>query len=200
MVDMDSVSVASRGLVRRFALLILVLLLASPHAFAMRCGNRLVNVGDQDFQVRDRCGEPFWTDHFTNVEIIGTHSPIEEQREVQFDILYYNFGPHLLMRQLVFRDGRLLHEETLGYGVDEIGGDCNRVLDGLSVGELVARCGEPASRRSQNGTLVRRPIRGIEQWHDQRREEWIYDNGDGEFVRLIQLVEGRVTGIERVRR
>lgn len=189
-----------RGLMRRTALLILVLLLASPHAFAMRCGNRLVTEGDQDFQVRDRCGDPFWTDRYTNVEIIGAHGPIEEQREVQFDIWYYNFGPRQLLRQLIFRDGRLLREDTLGYGVDEIGDDCRRVLGNLSAGELVARCGEPASRRSQTDTLVRRPARGIELWHDQRREDWIYDSDDSEFVRIVRLVDGRVTGVDRVRR
>ncbi|MEO6688748.1 MAG: DUF2845 domain-containing protein [Dokdonella sp.] len=185
---------------RRTACLILVLLLASPYAFAMRCGSRLASEGDQDFQVRDRCGDPFWTDRYTNVEIIGAHGPVEEQREVQFDIWYYNFGPRQLMRKLVFRDGRLLREDTLGYGVNEIGDDCNRILGDLSAGELVARCGEPMSRRSQTDTLVRRPARGIEQWSDRRREDWIYDIGDREYVRIVRLVDGRVTGVERVRR
>ncbi|MEO7325855.1 MAG: DUF2845 domain-containing protein [Dokdonella sp.] len=185
---------------RRTALLILVLLLASPYALAMRCGNRLAIEGDQDFQVRDRCGDPFWTDRYSNVEIIGAHGPVETQREVQFDIWYYNFGPRQLMRRLVFRDGRLLREDTLGYGVDAIGEDCNRILGDLSAGELVARCGEPGSRRSQTDTLVRRPARGIELWHDQRREDWIYDGEDNAFVRIVHLVDGRVTGIERVRR
>jgi hypothetical protein len=185
---------------RRHGFLILALLLASPPAFALRCGNRLVGEGDQDFQVRDRCGDPFWTDRYVNVEIIGARSPLEQQREVQFDVWYYNFGPRQLMRRLVFRDGRLVAEDTLGYGVNEIGDDCNRVLEDLSAGELVARCGEPASRRSRNDTIVRRPARGIEQWHDQRREEWIYDPSDGDFVRMVRLIDGRVTGIERVRR
>lgn len=184
----------------RHALLLLTLLLASPSAFALRCGSRLVGEGDQDFQVRERCGEPFWTDRYVNVEIIGAHGALEQQREVQFDVWYYNFGPRQLMRRLVFGDGRLLQEDTLGYGVNEIGDDCHRVLDDLSVGELVARCGEPLSRRSQNTTFVRRPARGIERWHDQRREEWIYDIGDRDFVRIVRLVDGRVTGIERVRR
>ncbi|MEO5624775.1 MAG: DUF2845 domain-containing protein [Dokdonella sp.] len=166
----------------------------------MRCGNRLATEGDQDFQVRDRCGDPFWTDRYTNVEVIGAHGPIEAQREVQFDIWYYNFGPRQLMRRLLFRDGRLLREDTLGYGVDAIGEDCNRILGDLSAGELIARCGEPVSRRSQTDTLVRRPARGIELWHDQRREDWIYDIGDSEFVRIVRLVDGRVTGIDRVRR
>ena len=184
------------------ALLFLLLLLASTDAFAMRCGNRLVGDGTQDFQVRDRCGEPYWIDGYSNIEIVGARGPLEQQREVRFDIWYYNFGPSQLLRRLTFRDGVLLAEDTLGYGVDEIGDDCgpNRSLDGMSAGELVARCGEPASRRNRSDTIVHRPRPGIELWRDQRREEWVYDVGDRERVRLVQLVDGRVTGVDRVRR
>ncbi len=107
----------------------------------MRCGTNLVTNGQQDFQVRERCGEPFWTDRYDNLEILGAYSALEYQRSVQFDVWYYNFGPHQLMRQLIFRDGHLLREETLGYGVDRIGEDCNENRDyrGFSVGELYAR-------------------------------------------------------------
>ena len=182
-----------------FAPLVL-LVLASSAAHAMRCGNRLVGEGDQDFQVRDRCGEPFWTDRYTNVEIIGVRTPIERQTEVQFDVWYYNFGPRQLMRRFVFRDGRMLREDTLGYGFDVFGQDCSRLLDGLTTGELFARCGEPASRRVYNATVINRPARGIEQWIDQRREEWIYDQGDEHFVRVVQLERGKVTGVDRASR
>jgi hypothetical protein len=186
----------------RYLLPILALLLAAPAAHAMRCGNRLVSDGAQDFQVRERCGDPFWTDRYTNIEIIGRDGPIEHQREVQFDVWYYNFGPHQLMRQLVFRDGLLEREQTLGYGVDEIGSDCdpNRLLGGLSAGELVARCGEPASRRSRTDTLVRRPAPGIERWRDQRREDWIYDFGDRRYVRVVRVVDGRVDAVDSLPR
>ena len=182
----------------RYHVLVLSLLLASPTAFAMRCGNRIIGDGTQDFQVRDRCGEPFWTDRYTNVDVIGGYGPLEQQRSVRFDVWYYNFGPRQLMRRLVFRDGLLLREDTLGYGVSEIGDDCNpnRRLDGLSAGELIARCGEPASRRSETDTIVRRPTLGVEQWRDQRREEWIYDFGERRFVRVVRLIDGRVTGVD----
>ncbi len=130
-------------------LLALFLLLASPSAFAMRCGTRIVTEGTQDFQVRDRCGEPFYADTYYATEVFGAYGPIAQYRDVQYDVWYYNFGPSKLMRRFVFRDGVLAREETLGYGVDEIGGDCNPNRDyrGFSVGELVARCGEPASHR-----------------------------------------------------
>lgn len=187
---------------KRTVLLVLVLLFAAPSAFAMRCGNRLVDPGAQDFQVRERCGDPFWTDRYTNIDVFGADGPLEQQRSVQFDVWYYNFGPRQLMRQMIFRDGVLMREETLGYGVDTIGNDCNPNFNysGFSVGELYARCGEPALRRSEIDTIVRRPAPGVERWRDQRRESWIYDFGDDRFVRIARVVNGRVDGMELVRR
>ncbi len=187
---------------RRHLLPILLLLFASPSAFAMRCGNRLATDGMQDFQVRERCGDPYWTDRYTNVEVLGAYSPLERQRSVQFDVWYYNFGPRQLMRRLVFRNGVLLREDALGYGVDTIGSDCNpnRLIDGLSAGELVARCGEPASRRDLSETVVRRPAPGVELWRDRRREEWVYDFGDNRFVRVVRLTDGQVSGADSIPR
>jgi hypothetical protein len=182
----------------RYIFLGIVLLLFSPSAFALRCGTRIVTEGTQDFQVRDRCGDPFYADTYISLEVFGAYGPIEQQREVQYDVWYYNFGPRDLMRRFVFRDGVLVREETLGYGVNEIGGDCNPSRDytGVSVGELIARCGEPASRRRAYDTIVRRPVPGYERWRDQRREEWIYDFGEDRFLRLFELVDGRVVNIE----
>ena len=187
---------------RRYLPVVFALLLASPAAHAMRCGNRVVSDGAQDFQVRERCGEPFWTDAYSNLEIVGAYGPVERQRSVQVEVWYYNFGPHALMRRLVFRDGILLREETLGYGVNAVGDDCNpnSSFSGLSAGELIARCGEPASRRTNADTLVRRPAPGVERWRDQRREEWIYDFGDRRFVRIVQFIDGQVTGVDSVQR
>lgn len=183
-------------------LLAACVLLATSHAHAMRCGNRVVSEGQQDFQVRDRCGAPFWSDHYTSIEVIGRDGPVERQREIAFDVWYYNFGPRQLMRQLLFRDGVLVRETTLGYGVDAIGEDCDprRLFDGATVGELVARCGEPASRRTRTDAIVRRPAPGIEQWRDQRREDWIYDFGDERSLRRLTIVDGRVEGAESIAR
>jgi hypothetical protein len=153
----------------RYLLPILLLLLAAPAAHAMRCGNRLVSDGAQDFQVRERCGEPFWTDRYTNIEIIGRNGPVEHQREVQFDVWYYNFGPHQLMRQLVFRDGLL--ERALGLGAApaawEALGDC-RTGEGDFAGAATAYANALRSARGEatvelapllaRGPLDTRPI------------------------------------------
>ena len=186
----------------RLAFVALLLLFASPSAFAVRCGSNLVTEGSRDFQVRSRCGDPFYADTYVSTEVFGANGPVAQYRDVQYDVWYYNFGPRQLMRRLVFRDGVLAREETLGYGVDAIGDDCNPNRDyrGVSIGELVARCGEPASRRTSYDTLVHRPSPGYLRYRDQRREEWIYDFGEDRFLRSFLLIDGRVEDIDTVQR
>jgi hypothetical protein len=176
-------------------LLAIVLLLASPAALAMRCGNRIVTAGAQDFQVRDRCGEPFYADTYYTTEVLDARGPVAAYRDVQYDVWYYNFGPSQFMRRFVFRDGVLASEESLGYGVDEIGSDCNLSRDyrGASVGELVAHCGEPASRRVNDEGVVRRGP-DFARIRDVRREQWIYDFGDPRTLRIFNMTDGRVDG------
>lgn len=188
--------------VKPVALLALCFSFASPAAHALRCGNRLVVDGARDYQVRERCGDPYWSEHDVRVEIVGRDGPLELQRQVQFDVWYYNFGPRHLLRRLEFRDGRLVHEGTLGYGVDEIGASCgaNLLVEGMTTGELVARCGEPAARRDLTDIVVVRPAPGIEQWRGVQREEWVYDFGDDRLVRILQVTDGRVSAIERAPR
>jgi hypothetical protein len=186
----------------KYVFFAILLLLVSPSAFALRCGTRIVTEGTQDFQVRDRCGDPFYDDTYYATEVFGARGPVGLYRDVQYDVWYYNFGPHNLMRRFVFRDGVLAREETLGYGVNEIGDDCNPNRDyrGVSVGELVARCGEPASRRTNYDTLVGRPVPGFQRYRDQRREQWIYDFGEDRFYRSFLLIDGRVEDIESIDR
>lgn len=168
----------------------------------MRCGSRLVGEGDRDVQVRERCGAPFWVDDYVGVDVIGARTPLERQIEVRMEVWYFNFGPRDLMRRLLFRDGVLQREETLGYGVRDLGGDCPApaVWQGLSSGELVARCGAPASRRQRPVAVVRRPAPRHELWREERNEEWLYDAADQRFLYQARLLDGRVVGVERLLR
>lgn len=187
---------------RLLAVLLLLAAGAAPAEAALRCGNRLVNEGDRDFQVRERCGEPFWIDEWRGVDVIDRHLPFERQREVRSSAWTFNFGPRALMQRLVFVDGVLQRIDSLGYGVRAIGDSCNVDGDfsGLSSGEIVARCGEPSSRREFRDAVVYRAGPRIESWRDPRREEWIYDFGGERLLRVLQLEQGRVVRMESMRR
>lgn len=183
---------------RTCLLVAFLLILASPAAMAMRCGNRVVSNGDRDFQIQERCGDPYWTETWTGVDVVGRDSALERQQEVEWSVWYYNFGPRALIQRLVFVDGTLQENESMGYGVSEIGDSCraNMNFTGMNSGELVAKCGEPAHLRVSSDGLVYRPTAGVENWRQQRREEWVYDFGGNQLLRVLRLVNGRVQSVQ----
>lgn len=80
----------------------------------LRCGNKLVSVGDHRAQVYALCGEP------DSVAIYYYHryndGPYHNHQDVQVTEYIYNFGPNKFMRQLRFVGGKLKSIELIGYG------------------------------------------------------------------------------------
>lgn len=182
----------------RAAAILLLCMPLSAWSLGLRCANRVVSAGMIAAQVRGACGAPFWTEDYASVEVLGAGGPLEEQREIDWEVWYYNFGPSNLMQRLRFRNGYLQDVESLGYGVDAIGAACvpSMAARGLTTGELVARCGAPTSRQRNDGALVRR-VPGFLVANEDRREEWLYDDGGGYYVRYF-ISNGRVTGADRL--
>jgi hypothetical protein len=172
----------------------------APAAHALRCGTRLVTSGDLEFQVRERCGNPYWIEtHYQT--IVAGDERVEVAEPIEYSAWYFNFGSHRLLVRLLFRDGRLVREETLNRGVDELGASCSpaRLSEGTSSGELVAYCGEPASRRAQPVLVSRRIGADLYRQTEAYREDWIYDFG-GEFVYSLRLARGLVESVEQLPR
>lgn len=177
------------------------LLLAAP-LHALRCEGRLVAPGDHAVQVQQVCGQPFWIDHHREWLISGEGGPLEQRVEQVVEVWYYNFGADRLMQRLVFRDDRLQSEQTLGYGFDHLPGSCNpdRLPMGISNGEIIARCGQPLSRRETYSDLVERDGRGLTQVRLQRREQWVYGRGSSSSQRVLLLVDGQLWQTQRLSR
>jgi hypothetical protein len=179
----------------------LMLLIAfAPSAHALRCGSDLTHAGDYEFQVRTRCGEPFWSESHYRVESFG-NKDVRVEREIQYTDWYYNFGTSQFMVRMTFRDGQLTAEEKLGRGVDEIGAGCDgtRLLRGWSSGELVAYCGEPVQRYEHYATVAHRVAHHAYAQDEDVSEDWIYDFG-GDLVYVAHLINGRVGNVEGRRR
>ena len=179
----------------------LLLLVAVPSACALRCGNRVVGTDDYDFQVRERCGEPYYIeDHFV-VLATGTDTPVQTIQQTVYTAWFYNFGPSRLLVQLLFRDGRLVRQRTLGRGVDDIGGSCTPVAlsSGASAGEVIAHCGQPQSRNRHPLTQVRQFGPGAYSQYDDSREDWIYDLG-GNFLYVLHMLNGHAEAVEHIAR
>jgi hypothetical protein len=182
-------------------LAILLLFALAPAAHAMRCGTRLVGSGDYDFQVRERCGDPYWIEDHYRLIVAGANSPLQTTQEIIYTAWFYNFGANRLLVRVLFRDGRFLREDTLDRGVNEIGDSCGpaKLVKGMSSGELVAYCGEPASRSAQQGSTQRRLARGAYSIAEDYRETWVYDLG-GDFLYVLHLRNGHTDAVEHIRR
>jgi hypothetical protein len=106
--------------------LLALLALALPAAAqdSMRCGSRLVSVGDGKDKVRTLCGEP------TDVAFVGTMGRRAYPGQGSYDYSYfgpawvevpvevwtYNFGSARLLRKLRFVGDELVEIRTDGHG------------------------------------------------------------------------------------
>lgn len=104
-------------------------------AEALRCGNKLVKEGDPKGKVADLCGKPT---HIESRRVYRAGFPrqdidADDDRtrtvsdrelavhdrsvvEVVVDVWLYNFGRSRLMREITFRDNRVVEIEVLGRG------------------------------------------------------------------------------------
>lgn len=181
-------------------LLVLAMALAvwlPQRAWALRCGGHIVKQGETVAQVHDECGAPFFKDYYVAPSGVGVDTPVEPGVAVTTEAWYYNFGPQRLMVRLEFSGGVLAREETLGYGFAGRGGPCDfiGVTTGMSVADLIARCGFPAQRARNNLAIAAYAGSRAPAWG----ETWFYPGDGSRAARRIQLQEGRVVDVQVVR-
>lgn len=174
-------------------------LLAVAPAHALRCAGRIVEIGDHAYELRKRCGEPYWVDRYSEWLVLGERGPFEQQIERRVEAWFYNFGPNRLLRRLVLRDNRIVREDSLGYGYTTLGRACNldALVAGTSTGEIVARCGAPATQESRYASEIVRDGSGLARQRVIRREEWVYEPA-ARAPRLLTLVDGTLARVERL--
>jgi hypothetical protein len=175
--------------------LIAGLLLALPPVVdaAFRCGTSLVDDGDWPVEVKERCGEPDYVAVYPQATLpgIGVIQTVEHW--------YYNPGPLGFIRRLVFRNGRLRREDSLGYGfVPGAAGPCTprSLREGVSEFEVLARCGDPLSKRV---TWQVPDSRGYRHYGHQAAypvEEWLYEFSSTQFRRVVTFRNGRITNVD----
>lgn len=103
------------------AAFILLLLLVSNDALALRCGHLLVEVGDHKLDVLDKCGEPNFVDRRIGFRGNRLRHPygaleIDQFEEVEIEEWVYDFGPRRLRQQLTFENNILKQINNLDYG------------------------------------------------------------------------------------
>lgn len=161
------------------------------------CKGSLVNAGETQEDVLEKCGEPAWRDrrsqHGTDAGT-GSGVPVEEKEE-----WVYDYGHSQLMQFLRFRNGRLvtIRSGIHGFGGSR-GGDCGygkNLALGNSKLEVVAICGEPTG----GGTVGEAPLPPegtAERRHELlAKDQWVYDFGPERFVYYLIFRHGRLMEI-----
>ena len=100
----------------------------------VRCGGRLVEVGDTRYDARKACGEPDHIESWEEERVLrdyrypGTvddgiyrrsrtdREPLVVTETTEIEVWTYDWGPHRLIHYLRFENGRLTEIETGGYG------------------------------------------------------------------------------------
>lgn len=90
---------------------LLIMISYASQSYALRCGNKLVEINDRKHAVLRKCGEPTYTDSY--IQAISPYRPHHTQ---QIDVWTYNFGSNRFMQELLFRNGRLYRINDLDYG------------------------------------------------------------------------------------
>jgi Protein of unknown function (DUF2845) len=93
-------------------------------ADGIRCGSRLLMIGDSSTELAALCDKPAQTQHSkgyrsgtTRAGVRSTDSNTDDL--VNVDIWTYNFGPNKFMQRVRIEDGVIVAIDTLGYGYNE---------------------------------------------------------------------------------
>lgn len=111
----------------RTTIFVLISLLISAPAMALRCGSDLVVEGDSQSRVLKKCGEPESTYSRTIVRsgglALASHGNDTLQQlafdkvavEIQVEEWEYSFGPRRFGRRILFENGRVVKIELMDY-------------------------------------------------------------------------------------
>ncbi len=196
------------------------LLLAAVAAFpgppradgSVRCGSRLVSVGDARIDLLARCGQPALREQRVEERWEGiTDGTVGQGRRVTVVIedWTYDFGRRSFSHVVTLVNGRIERIEPGGYGYADGGPrpariprarcDVGMLHEGDRKLDVLARCGEPAIAEAWDearGTFAAAdPGWTTVQAVTVRVEVWTYDLGPSQFVRFVRMENGQVTSV-----
>lgn len=165
-----------------------------PSHAALRCGTSLVSEDAWPAEVEEQCGAPDYVAEYPTATVPGLGVV---QTEAHW---YYNPGPRRFIQRLTFRNGKLARIESLGYGFHtSSSARCNTSTfrHASNEYELVARCGEPLSKRME--WQLPKPRKRSETWQTLQPvlvQEWLYEFSSNQFRQVVTLKNGKVVDID----
>lgn len=183
-----------------FSLLGILMCLLNPPVHAVRCGNNLINKGDLAIQVKQYCGEPDWVDRWYDEIVVGEDTDFEHRTSNVIERWVYNLGPNDFIRFITIRNNRVVKIESGDYGFNPVYArtncDTNHFSLGMKTVEVREKCGEPDSttRRLDTSTTPLAP--GVRQKTTVAVDEWVYNYGPQNFLRILTFYNGELVNIE----
>jgi hypothetical protein len=148
-----------------------------------------------------KCGQPEWKESYQE-EITDQVNPGLKQRTyITEEQWTYNFGPQQFLRIVTLRNGVITGIRTGQYGRTKGGDAPGPACDGrvISVGdtktEILIKCGKPFYKSSHQEELKERFDDSSSRKVIVNVEEWTYNFGPQQFVRILTIRNGTVVDI-----
>jgi hypothetical protein len=174
---------------------------AASASDTLRCGNRLVSIGDNKAEVLIKCGAPAWKDDWTERHIININTPGELRVSVDRERWIYDLGHNSFLRFLLFENGRLVKISTGDYGFNgrhPSAKQCEggNLQTGISQYEILQRCGQPAFKDSREEEVLTAVDKNSSDMVVKRIDEWTYNFGPHKFMRILKFENGELVKVE----
>ena len=167
----------------------------------LRCGKRLVSVGDNKAEVLIKCGEPAWKDAWRDQVINNVNTVNAFRVNIDHERWVYNFGRNSFLRFLLFENGRLIKIATGDYGYDDTKAAAKRCDSGeirtcITQYEILQRCGEPAFKDSREVEQLTSADEHTNTLTIKHVDEWTYNFGPNKFLRILKFENGELVDVE----
>lgn len=172
-----------------------------PVAHAFRCGGALVDEGDSKAEVLIKCGNPDWKTEWSE-DLIDDPGGVSAYRVTsQKERWLYNLGPKSFLRILLFEDGRLTEVTTGERGFPDAGDpgrcDFDHVSPGASDFSVQMKCGAPLFVDTRYREILLATRHGPARLVRKRVEEWTYNLGPTQFLRILVFENGELMEIRK---
>jgi len=165
---------------------------------SLRCDGGIVSVGDFKVDLLAKCGEPALVEERLDKRWAGPGV----RSAVTVEQWTYNFGPNRFLQFVTLVTGKVTAVERGGYGypperlrpappAPRPGCAPSEPAVGDSTLDLLARCGEPATR----DTRLDLRANGAGGTTAVQVEVWTWDFGPRHFLLIVTLENGKVTEV-----
>lgn len=180
---------------------------------SLRCEGGLISLGDSQLDVLGKCGEPALRDSRTVEQATVAREadlPAVSGERVSAVVhdWAYNFGPQRFMYVVTLGGSKVVAIERGGYGYEPervnaarkskpASCDSASFKEGTLKLDLLARCGEPASKDVRQVQRIEANGSTITGEPSVEVEVWTYDLGPRQFAQIVTLANGKVVSVER---